>query len=211
MPSTAASTGRERSSAGASDMMSRSSGPLRDRDEETGVVDGAGERAEVLDRVELGRQEVERDPAEARLEADEAAPGGGNPNRAAHVRPLREGHAARRHRRARAAGRAARRPLGFQGFRVTPQSGLSVKLEYANSGVVVFPTMIAPAPRSRSTRRALSSGTQCSNAYEPIVVRLPFVGVRSLIAIGTPWSGPRAAPVMSARSAFRASSIASSG
>ena len=75
---------------------------------------------------------------------------------------------------------------GFHGLRVIPQSGLSVKLEYANSGVVVLPTMIAPAPSSVSTIAALRSGTQCSNANEPIVVRLPFVGVRSLIASGTP-------------------------
>ncbi len=40
----------------------------------------------------------------------------------------------------------------FQGFRVIPHRGLSVKLEYANSGVVVLPTMIAPAPSSFSTR-----------------------------------------------------------
>jgi hypothetical protein len=53
---------------------------------------------------------------------------------------------------------------GSHGLRVTPQSGLSVKLAYANSGVVVLPTMIAPAPSSRSTRRALQSGTQFSYA-----------------------------------------------
>ena len=40
---------------------------------------------------------------------------------------------------------------GFHGLRVAPHSGLRVKLEYANSGVVVLPTMIAPAARSRST------------------------------------------------------------
>src|SRR5439155_18622605 len=100
---------------------------------------------------------------------------------------------------------------GFQGFRVTPQRGLSVKLEYANSGVVVFPTMIAPAPCRRSTSKALSSGTQCSKAYEPRVVRLPFVGVRSLIATGTPCNGPTGTPAVSVSSASRASRIASSG
>jgi len=50
------------------------------------------------------------------------------------------------------------------GLRVTPQSRLCVKLEYANSGVVVLPTMMAPAPSSRSTMSALRSGIQCSNA-----------------------------------------------
>ena len=55
------------------------------------------------------------------------------------------------------------------------------------------------------------SGTWCSNAYEPMVVRLPFVGVKSLIAIGKPCSGPSGDPALTARSAARAASIASSG
>ena len=40
---------------------------------------------------------------------------------------------------------------GFHGLRVAPQSGLRVKLEYANSGVVVLPTTNAPAACRRST------------------------------------------------------------
>jgi crotonobetainyl-CoA:carnitine CoA-transferase CaiB-like acyl-CoA transferase len=49
-----------------------------------------------------------------------------------------------------------------QGLRVTPHRGLSVKPEWANSGVVVLPTMIAPAWTRRSTMAASWSGTQCS-------------------------------------------------
>ena len=44
---------------------------------------------------------------------------------------------------------------GFHGLRVMPHSGESVKPEVANSGVVVLPTMIAPAASSRSTTTAL--------------------------------------------------------
>ena len=43
---------------------------------------------------------------------------------------------------------------GFHGLRVMPQSGLSVRLEKANSGVVVLPTMMAPASHRRCTTSA---------------------------------------------------------
>ena len=43
------------------------------------------------------------------------------------------------------------------------------------------------------------------------MVRLPLVGVRSLIATGSPCSGPSLSPRMTAASAFLASPIASSG
>ena len=43
------------------------------------------------------------------------------------------------------------------------------------------------------------------------MVRFPLVGVRSLMAIGTPWSGPSGSPAMTARSASRAWASASSG
>ena len=65
-------------------------------EKEAHVVDRPRERPEVLDRVELGREEVERDAPEARLQPDEAAPRRGDPHRPAHVRPLPERDAARR-------------------------------------------------------------------------------------------------------------------
>ena len=43
------------------------------------------------------------------------------------------------------------------------------------------------------------------------MVRMPLVGARSLIEVGTPWSGPRASPSMTACSALRAASMANSG
>ena len=64
--------------------------PLGAREEEPRVGDRARERPEVVDRVELRREEVERDAAEARLQADDARPGGRDPHRAAHVGPLGE-------------------------------------------------------------------------------------------------------------------------
>ena len=48
---------------------------------------------------------------------------------------------------------------GFHGLRVMPKSGLSVTALWPNSGVVVLPTMMAPAPLSRSTQTESSSGT----------------------------------------------------
>src|SRR5215467_9133967 len=50
--------------------------------------------------------------------------------------------------------------IGSRGLRVIPQSGLEVKLECANSGVVVLPIMIAPALISRSTMTGVELGTQ---------------------------------------------------
>jgi len=47
----------------------------------------------------------------------------------------------------------------FQGLRVIPKSGLSVTALWPNSGVVVLPMMMAPAPFKRSTETASSSGT----------------------------------------------------
>ena len=51
---------------------------------------------------------------------------------------------------------------GFHGLRVIPHSALKVLLEKANSGVVVLPTMMAPAVSRFSTTRASKSGTQFS-------------------------------------------------
>ncbi len=48
---------------------------------------------------------------------------------------------------------------GFHGLRVMPRSGLSVTALWPNSGVVVLPTMMAPAPLRRSTHTESSSGT----------------------------------------------------
>ena len=78
-----------------------------------------------MDRVELGRQEVERDPPEARLQPDDARPRRRNAHRSAHVGALGERHTPRCNRRAGAARRATRRPLGVPRVtRHTPQARL---------------------------------------------------------------------------------------
>jgi hypothetical protein len=70
--------------------------------------------------------------------------------------------------------------------------------------------MMAPAPQSRSTINALWSGTQFSKAFEPRVVRFPFVGVKSLMATGMPCNGPTSSPRTTAASASLACAKASS-
>ena len=98
----------------------------------------------------------------------------------------------------------------FHGFRVTPNSGLSVKGLWPNSGVVVLPTSTAPASRSRRTGTASSAGTWSAKISDPIVVRTPLVNTRSFTENGTPWSGPSGSPRITAASARRAVSRASS-
>jgi hypothetical protein len=53
---------------------------------------------------------------------------------------------------------------GFQGLRVTPESRLSVRPNMASSGVVVLPTMTAPAARNRSTQMSSRSGMWSRNS-----------------------------------------------
>ena len=75
------------------------------------------------------------------------------------------------------------------GLRVAPNTALTVLGPNANSGVLVLPSTMAPAARSRWTTSASSSGTWSSKSLEPWVVRMPAVGVTSLMATGTPNSG----------------------
>ncbi len=95
-------------------------------------------------------------------------------------------------------------------LRVRPNSGASVRHCWPNSGVVVFPTTIAPARFSRATESASSSGTWSLKIRLPQVVRMPAVGTRSFTAIGTPCKGPSAFPRITACSAARAAASACS-
>ena len=100
---------------------------------------------------------------------------------------------------------------GSQGLRVLPKTGLKVCEPAPNSGVFVLPMTTAPAPRIRSTIRASRSGTLSAKIGEPRVVRMSFVGTRSLIAVGRPRRGFAAAASGSRRrnsSAARACSRA---
>ncbi len=74
----------------------------------------------------------------------------------------------------------------LHGLRVMPKSGLSVTALWPNSAVLVLPRMMAPAPLSRSTETASSSGTCSAKSREPPVVRRRRVKRRSLIETGTP-------------------------
>ena len=53
------------------------------------------------------------------------------------------------------------------GLRVAPNTALNVCDPAPNSGVFVFPIMMAPASRSRDTISASSSGTFCAKIGEP--------------------------------------------
>ena len=94
----------------------------------------------------------------------------------------------------------------FHGFRVAPFSSDSVNATVPNSGVFVFPRITKPASRSRRTTAVSKSGMLSANARLEYVVRMPAVGVRSLIAMGTPRNGAASGDA----SAVLASSIASS-
>ena len=95
-------------------------------------------------------------------------------------------------------------------MRVVPHSGLSVTSVWANSGDVVCPMITAPARRSAVTTYASQSGTECSNAWDPSVVRRPATGVVSFTATGTPCSTPSESPRATAEAASRAAWSASS-
>ena len=97
---------------------------------------------------------------------------------------------------------------------MAPKTGLTVCEPAANSGTLVFPTVIAPASRSRSTTSSLSAGTLSANSGEPKVVRIPAVRWVSLWATGRPCSGPSGPPLAwrsSADRAAEASAILASG
>ena len=72
------------------------------------VVDRAGERTKVVDRVPARRHDVERNTTEGGLQANQAAVARRDADRAAHVSALGERHAAGRDGNGRAARRATR-------------------------------------------------------------------------------------------------------
>ncbi|PNE30643.1 hypothetical protein AF335_27965 [Streptomyces eurocidicus] len=97
---------------------------------------------------------------------------------------------------------------GFHGLRVTPKAGPSVKGNWPNSGVLVLPTITAPAARSRRTA-SLSAVFGGKSPALPKAVGQPAMSMSSLTATGTPSSGSRS-PAASRRSAASASSAAAS-
>ena len=77
-----------------------------------------------------------------------------------------------------------------QGLRQWSPSRFSVWPSSPSSGVLVLPSMMAPAPKIRRTTSESTLGTRSSNSSEPPVVRTPLVISRSLIETGTPCRGP---------------------
>ena len=78
----------------------------------------------------------------------------------------------------------------FHGFFVDPNQDVSVVLPIANSSIFVLPSRIAPAFLRFSAASAEYGGTNPLKILELHVVSIPSVQILSLIAIGTPASGP---------------------
>src|SRR5688572_28572260 len=78
----------------------------------------------------------------------------------------------------------------FHGLWVGPVNRLPESPFQPYSGVFVLPSMTAPAAFTRSTKGGSKSGTFPLLRSDPNWVGIPLVGVRSLIEIGTPASGP---------------------
>ena len=166
------------------------------------AVHARRDRADVV----VARREREaalgRDEAVRRLEADDAAPRGGDPDRAAGVGSERELDVARRDRRRRAAARAAGEPArdsaGSGRCRSAGSATRSRTRTRAGSS--------SRRPRSRPPRAARrparsATGTCSAKSADPYVVTRPAVSRRSLTATGTPSRG----------SSGRASQIPSTG
>ena len=155
---------------------------------EHGVAHGARDRPGVGQGLhDAGR--VLGHPSPGRLEAEGAAEGGGDADRAGAVRPW-----ARAPRPAATAAAAPPlEPPGVrprrQGLWVGPQTRLPESPFHPSSGVFVLPSRIMPASRRRSARGASKSGIQSAVSSEPRVVRIPRVAVRSFSEPGMPARG----------------------
>ncbi len=85
------------------------------------------------------------------------------------------------------------RPVSH-GFRVAPNAEYSVEEPMANSSMFVLPRIGIFAALMRSTMVASYGGIQPSRILEAAVVGMPLVTTTSLMAIGTPASGPSFSP-----------------
>ena len=97
------------------------------------------------------------------------------------------------------------------GFRVSPVSGLLLDPLQPNSVVVVLPMIAAPCAFTRSDAGESTGAMKLASVRDPDVKRTPLTAVRSLTDNGSPVSRPVFSPDMTAFSAVRAASIASSG
>ena len=176
----------------------------------SGVGDGGGERADLVER------RAERDQAEPRhqpvggLDPDHAAQRSGLADRAARVRAQGDRGEPGCH-----GGRdPPDDPPGTRvvscGLSVGPKAEFSVDEPMANSSMLVLPTATAPAAANRVTTVASYGGSQPSRILDEQVVGTPRVQRLSLRATGTPASGPGSRPSATAASTARAASRAAS-
>ncbi len=100
---------------------------------------------------------------------------------------------------------------GFQGLRVTPVSGLSFTPFQPRSGMVVRAKMSMPASRSRAMWGWSSASATGSRVRLPLRFGRSFAPWFSLMASGTPSSGPFGSPFIQRASASRAAALAASG
>ena len=76
------------------------------------------------------------------------------------------------------------------GLRAGPNVWLVVDAPQANSCVLSFPTITAPARRRRATTVASAAAMLSARTFDAAVVRVPATSITSLTPIGTPCSGP---------------------
>ena len=99
----------------------------------------------------------------------------------------------------------------FHGLRVIPVRGESPATLQPNSGVVVLPTMQAPADLSLSTDGASAFAILSFIVREPNVSATPSTAIRSFTEIGKPCSALSGSPANISLSALRAAASAISG
>src|SRR5215213_10016513 len=83
---------------------------------------------------------------------------------------------------------------GSHGLRVTPWASLSVYETVPNSGELVMPRGMKPAPMKRCTTKSVAVLGAAEAPRDPYVVGQPSTRLRSLIGSGTPWNGGSSSP-----------------
>src|SRR5437868_4636202 len=97
-----------------------------------------------------------------------------------------------------------------QGFSVRPCRSFSVYQRIENAGVLVRPSITAPARLRLATTGLSEAATLPASATTPLVVGSPAWSTLILVVIGTPCSSPSGAPAATARSAASAAAMAAS-
>ena len=150
----------------------------------------ARQRPVHLARVPGERHRIVRYQAGRRANADDAAERGRNADRAAEVGALRHRHHAGRDRNRGAAGRACRTERRVPRIARRPEQRVDgVARRRRIRACWSWPARSRRRLSRRRTTSASSVGTLSLNSGEPKVVRMPAVGVTSLMPTGRPCSG----------------------